>query len=153
MRQNYLGADTKACDTTTGGGEGLATVLELHTPDQLDAFAGCTTLNGHIIIQSEYDGNFSLNSVTAFNGNISTVDEGADWLTLFEMRDLEKIDHIHLLGTSGDVSLPNLESLGDLELVQTSNSGNADLASLAEADNVSVQGSWLRYEYTQQGLV
>ncbi|KAJ5116926.1 hypothetical protein N7456_001274 [Penicillium angulare] len=142
-----LGAETKECDTT-GADEGSVTVLELHSPEQLDAFEGCTILNGHIIIQSDYDGDFSLNGVTTVNGNISTVDEGAEYLNLFEMQDLENIDHLHLLGISGDVNIPNLESLGDLELVQTSTSGNADLTALAEADNLSVRGSWTSTKFS-----
>ncbi|KAJ5988010.1 hypothetical protein N7481_003220 [Penicillium waksmanii] len=136
-----LGAETKECDTATNVVEDGTNVLELHTPDQLDAFEGCTTLNGHIVIQSDYAGEFILNGVTELHGNISTASSGSDGLHLFEMRNLEKVNHIDLF-LAGDVHLPSLNSTGNLKLVQKSGSGKIDLKSLVEADNVSIRGSW-----------
>ncbi|OJJ00723.1 hypothetical protein ASPVEDRAFT_82281 [Aspergillus versicolor CBS 583.65] len=103
---------------------------------------GCTILNGHIEIQSGYQGDVALDGVTEVHGNISTVEDGAEGLGLFELYDLVTIDAIHLQGISGDVHLPNLESIGDLELVQKKDKGEADLGSLVEAENVLVLGSW-----------
>lgn len=125
--------------------EDIATTLHVHNSEQLDSFEGCTTLNGHIVIESDYEGDFVLNEVTNFHGNISTVENGTAGLGLFELRDLNEIDHIHLLGLIGDVNLPKLESTGDIELVQMSANGSIDLSSLAEANDVSIRGSWTRY--------
>lgn len=73
------------------------------------------------------------------------MEDGAKGLALLEMPNLRKIDNIHLLGISGNVNLPNVESLGDVELIQTSDKGSIDLGSLAEASSVFVGGSWTRY--------
>lgn len=139
------------CDTVTNVGEDVPKLLELHTRDQLDSFEGCTTLNGHIIIQSDYEGDFILNDVTEFHGNISTAQDSPKALSRFEMRGLEKVENIHLLGLAGDISLPKLEVAGNVELVQTSDSGTVDLRVLSEANDLSIRGSWTRYEYTQLG--
>lgn len=143
-----IGAETKGCDTATEVDEFGAKVLELHTSDQLDAFEGCTALNGNIVIQSDYEGEFILNGVTELHGDISTAHDGAANLDLFEMSDLEEVDNIHL-SLAGDVHLPKLNSTGDVELIQKSESGEIDLRSLTEADNVSIQGSWSRYGHAQ----
>ncbi|CAI7657811.1 unnamed protein product [Penicillium pancosmium] len=137
-----LGAETKECKTDTSVHEDIVTTLHIHNSEQLDAFEGCTTLNGHIVIEADYEGDFVLNEVTNLHGNISTVENGTAGLGLFELRDLNEIDHIHLLGLVGDVNLPNLESTGDIELVQMSASGSIDLSSLPEANDVSIRGSW-----------
>ena len=131
--------------------EDVPKILELHTPDQLNSFEGCTTLNGHIIIQSDYEGDFILNDVTVFHGNISTAEDSPKALSRFEMGVLERIENIHLLGLAGDISLPKLEVVGNVELVQTSDSGTVDLRVLSEANDLSIRGSWTRYEYTQLG--
>jgi hypothetical protein len=125
--------------------EDIATTLHLHKSEQLDAFEGCTTLNGHIVIEADYEGDFVLNEVTELHGNISKVENGTAGLGLFELRDLNVIDHIHLLGLVGDVNLPKLESTGDIELVQLSDNGTINLSSLAEANDVTIRGSWTRY--------
>lgn len=108
---------------------------------------GCTILNGHIVIQADYEGDFSLNEVNSIQGNVSTIENGVEGLGLFEMEKLREIDHLHLLGLSGDVKLPKLESIGDLEFVQLSDTGSVDLSSLAEADDLSIRGSWLEYAF------
>lgn len=137
---DLLAAETKECNTADGGDS-----LSLSSPDQLDAFKDCTILSGHIVVESGYTGDFILNGVTEVHGNISTVEDGAEGLGLFELRDLVEIESIHLQGISGDVHLPNLERAGDLELVQTRDKGEIDLGSLVEAENVLVLGSWTRY--------
>lgn len=130
----------KECNTADGGES-----LSLTSPEQLDALKGCTILNGHIEIQSGYQGDVVLDGVTEVHGNISTVEDGAGGLGLFELYDLVAIDAIHLQGISGDVHLPNLERIGDLELIQRKDKGEADLGSLVEAENVLILGSWTRY--------
>ncbi|OJJ61394.1 hypothetical protein ASPSYDRAFT_67213 [Aspergillus sydowii CBS 593.65] len=132
-----LGAETKECNTADGDNP-----LSVSSPDQLDAFKDCTILNGHIVVESGYTGDFVLNGVTEVHGNISTVEDGAEGLGLFELRDLVEIESIHLRGISGDVHLPNLERAGDIELIQTRDKGEIDLGSLEEAENVLVLGSW-----------
>ncbi|KAJ5560241.1 hypothetical protein N7513_002640 [Penicillium frequentans] len=140
--QSYIGAEARDCDTVANVDGDVPTTLELHTPEQLDSFEGCTTLNGHIAIQSDYEGDFILNEVTEFHGNISTAEDSPTALNQFEMRILENIENIHLLGLSGNVSLPKLEVAGDVELVQTSDSGTVDLKLLSEANSLSFRGSW-----------
>lgn len=115
-------------------------ILKLHTPSQLETLNGCTILNGDIIIQSGYEGEFVLNGVTESNGDISTIKDGVDGLGLFKMRDLEKVENLNLFGLSGDIDLPKLERAGNLELVQMTDTGNINLRSLIEAENVSIQG-------------
>ncbi|BCS23003.1 uncharacterized protein APUU_31228A [Aspergillus puulaauensis] len=131
-----LGAETRECNTADGES------LSLTSPDQLDAFKGCTILNGAIEIEADYKGDFVLNGVTEVHGNISTVTDGAEGLGLFELLDLVEIDSIHLQGISGDVHLPSLERTGDLQLVQKKDKGEVDLGSLVEAESVLVLGSW-----------
>ncbi|KAJ5651016.1 uncharacterized protein N7484_004739 [Penicillium longicatenatum] len=140
--ESYLvGAEAREC-IVNGGDEDVLINLELHTPEQLDLFEGCTTLNGNIIIQSDYEGDFILNDMTEFHGNISTAEDSPKGLSRFEMPDLEMIENIHLLGLSGDISLPKLEVAGDVEFVQSSDSGAIDLRSLSEANSLSIRGSW-----------
>ncbi|KAJ5600493.1 hypothetical protein N7450_001560 [Penicillium hetheringtonii] len=141
--RSCLGVETKECRTDASATGDIATTLDLHNPEQLDAFEGCTILKGHIVIQADYEGHFSLDGITSFQGNISTIEDGVEGLGLFELEKLREIDHLHLFGLSGDVKMPKLESIGDLELVQLSDTGSVDLSSLNEADDVSIRGSWL----------
>lgn len=106
-------------------------------------------MKGHIVIQADYEGHFSLDGITSFQGNISTIEDGVEGLGLFELEKLREIDHLHLFGLSGDVKMPKLESIGDLELVQLSDTGSVDLSSLNEADDVSIRGSWLECVFNE----
>ncbi|KAJ6003001.1 hypothetical protein N7451_005548 [Penicillium sp. IBT 35674x] len=141
-RQKWECAEARDCETVASVDGNVPTTLELHTPEQLDSFEGCTTLNGHIVIQSDYEGDFILNDVTEFNGNISTAEDSPKALNRFEMGVLETVQNIHLLGLSGNFSLPKLAVAGDVELVQVSDSGAVDLRSLSEANSLSIRGSW-----------
>ncbi|KAJ0420491.1 hypothetical protein BJY00DRAFT_283988 [Aspergillus carlsbadensis] len=138
-----LGIWAAECETTSENDpETGETILRVHSPDQLDVFGDdCTTIVGHILIESDYSGDFVLNGVSEFKGNISAplIDYG-DKLNAFEMLDLTTIDAIFLPKVV-DVRLPSLEHAGNIYLAQSS-VGEVDLGSLVEAGHVGVQGDW-----------
>ncbi|KAL4914992.1 hypothetical protein BDW62DRAFT_189469 [Aspergillus aurantiobrunneus] len=155
------GASAQECETTSELDPETGTkTLRLTSPDQLNIFEGCTSIMGHILIEPEYEGDFILNGVTDFAGNISTPAPANHWwwrpdseylppdtyvaadIRLFELRDLVHVENIVLYGLSGDAILPKLETAGDIVLVQASSSAEVDLGALVEAENVRVQGSW-----------
>jgi hypothetical protein len=41
--------------------------------------------------------------------------------------------------------LPNLERAADIDVFQEGESGEVDLNSLVEVDNIEIRGSWTRY--------
>ncbi|KAL2819657.1 hypothetical protein BDW59DRAFT_164985 [Aspergillus cavernicola] len=140
------GASTQQCETSsTTDPETGEKILRLSSPDQLSVFEGCTTITGHIIIESTYSGDFILNGVTEFAGNIWTeggADSPAQTLGLVELRDLVELGDIALYGLVDNVYIPNLEHAGDVVLVQASSSAEVDIGSLVEANNVRIRGSW-----------
>ncbi|KAL4865196.1 hypothetical protein BDV12DRAFT_175058 [Aspergillus spectabilis] len=161
-----LGASAQECETTSELDPETGTkILRVTSPDQLTIFEGCTSITGNILIEHEYEGDFILNGVTDFAGNISTPVPANPWwwrpdsenlppdsefnsdylaadIKLFDLRDLVYVENIVLYGLSGDAILPKLETAGDIVLVQASSSAEVDLGSLVEAENVRVQGSW-----------
>ncbi|KAL4877037.1 hypothetical protein BJY04DRAFT_222536 [Aspergillus karnatakaensis] len=156
-----LGTFARECETTSESDPASnEKTLHVSSPDQLIAFEGCTSITGHILILPEFSGEFILNGVTDFAGNISTpVPESSYWwrppnefwtpedytppdITRFELQDLVHVENIVLYGLKGDAILPNLESSGDVVLVQDSDGAEVDLGKLVGAENVKVQGSW-----------
>ncbi|KAL4864103.1 hypothetical protein BDV12DRAFT_201475 [Aspergillus spectabilis] len=110
----------------------------------LDAFARCTTITGHILLESGYAGDFVLNGVTAFIGNISTSEsDPAEIMGAVEPPDLVNLGSL-VLHRVADVHLPKLEHAVNLLLVQSS-SGELDLGALVDANNIRVQGSWTHH--------
>ncbi|KAL2872442.1 uncharacterized protein BJX67DRAFT_339496 [Aspergillus lucknowensis] len=133
-----FGALAKECTTTETGEEALLVT----SPDQLDVFEGCTAISGDIVIDSSYSGDFILSGVTTFAGNISTdAEDPAQDLGSVELPDLVDLGTINL-GSVVNAHLPKVEQAVDIVLVQASSSGEVDLGSLVEANNVRVQGSW-----------
>ncbi|KAL2824379.1 hypothetical protein BDW59DRAFT_162483 [Aspergillus cavernicola] len=128
------------CSTSDPDPETGGTVLYLTSPDQLDALQDCTSITGHIVIESDYTGDFILNSVTEFLGNISGTGEG---LASIELSELVELGSINVTSIGGDVSLPNLESAVDVVLKREVDAGGeVDLGSLGEVNNIRVTGSW-----------
>lgn len=116
----------------------------LASPDQLAVFEGCTTIIGYIIVENDYAGDFILNGVTEFRGNISTEaheKSSAQTLGLVQLLNATEIGNMTLYGLIDDVHLPNLQKVGDVVLAQTSPSAEVDLGSLVEASNVKIRGS------------
>ncbi|KAL3444009.1 hypothetical protein BJX65DRAFT_311318 [Aspergillus insuetus] len=123
---------TLACECSTTESD---QTLRLTSTDQLDVFEGCTTITGHIVVESSYLGDFILSGVTEFPGNISTVDDSpAPGLGSVELPDLVELGTISL-GSVANVRLPKLEHTADIVLVQPGSSGEVDLGSLVEANN------------------
>ncbi|KAL4785985.1 hypothetical protein BJX76DRAFT_355577 [Aspergillus varians] len=143
-----LGASAQGqeCETTdTPDLETGDKILRVTSPNQLDVFDDCTTITGHIVIDYDYDGDFILNGITDFAGNISTDAESgclSPSLGLVEMLDLVDLGNIALYGLMGDVHLPKLERAGDVVLGQASSSAEVNVGSLVEAENVKIMGSW-----------
>ncbi|KAL3444795.1 hypothetical protein BJX65DRAFT_282888 [Aspergillus insuetus] len=138
-----LGIWAAECETTSENDpETGEKILRVNSPEQLDIFGDdCTTIVGHILIESDYSGDFVLNGVSEFKGNISAPLSGyGDKLNAFEMLDLTTIEAIFLPKVV-DVRLPSLEHAGNIYLGQLS-VGEVDLGSLLEAGHVELQGDW-----------
>jgi hypothetical protein len=120
-------------------------ILQVSSPDQLDVFReGCSTITGNIVIEPGYAGDFVLNGITDFIGNISMDEEvPASGLGAFEMLDLAHID-VLTLHQVASVHLPNLEHGGNLLLVQSGSDAEVDLGSLIDVDNLWLWGGWKR---------
>ncbi|KAL4940490.1 hypothetical protein BDV06DRAFT_224063 [Aspergillus oleicola] len=141
-----LGTSARKCETTgTVDPVSGEQILVVTSPDQLTTFDNCDTITGHILIARDYSGDFILNGVTEFKGNISTEapeNSPAQSLGRVEMLGLVHVDNIILYGLINDVYLPKLERSGDLVLAQASPSAEVDVGSLVEAENVRITGSW-----------
>ncbi|KAL2856582.1 hypothetical protein BJY01DRAFT_242634 [Aspergillus pseudoustus] len=131
-----LGALARECSTTES-----EQILQLTSPDQLDVFEGCTIITGHIAIEPSYSGDLILNGVTEFPGNISTSGDSPLGLGLVELPNLVELGAVNLSSVA-NVHLPKLERAVDIVLVQPGRSGEVDLGSLVEANNVKIRGSW-----------
>ncbi|KAL3468185.1 hypothetical protein BJX64DRAFT_247013 [Aspergillus heterothallicus] len=138
-----LGAWATECETASENDpETGEKILRVNSQEQLDAFGDdCTTLVGHILIESDYSGDFILNGVSEVRGNISAPLSGyGDKLGAFELLDLTLIDTIFLPKVV-NVRLPSLEHARVIYLEQ-SDVGEVDLGSLTEASHVEVVGDW-----------
>ncbi|KAJ0421788.1 hypothetical protein BJY00DRAFT_311801 [Aspergillus carlsbadensis] len=125
-----LGTLARECSTAESD-----QTLHLTSPDQLKVFESCTTITGHIVVESSYLGDFILGGVTEFLGNISTEDDSpAPGLGSVELPDLVELGTINL-GSVANVRLPKLEHAVDIVIVQPGSSGEVDLGSLVEANN------------------
>jgi hypothetical protein len=141
-------ACAQECETTSTIDQATGEkILRLASPDQLAIFEGCNTIIGHILVENDYSGDFILNGVTEFRGNISTEapeNSPAQTLGLVQLLNVTDIGNMTLYGLIDYVSLPNLQKAGDVVLEQTSPSAEVDLGSLVEANNVRIRGSWTR---------
>ncbi|KAL2847935.1 hypothetical protein BJX68DRAFT_239083 [Aspergillus pseudodeflectus] len=138
-----LGIWAADCETTSENDpETGEKILRVNSPEQLDVFGDdCTTIVGHILIESDYSGDFVLNGVSEFKGNISAPLSGyGDKLNAFEMLDLTTIDAIFVPKVV-NVRLPSLVHAGNIYLEQSS-AGEVDLGSLVEAGHVGLRGDW-----------
>jgi hypothetical protein len=141
-----LGIWAADCETTSENDpETGEKILRVNSPEQLDVFGDdCTTVVGHILIESDYSGDFVLNGVSEFKGNISAPLSGyGDKLNAFEMLDLTTIDAIFVPKVV-NVRLPSLVHAGNIYLEQSS-AGEVDLGSLVEAGHVGLRGDWTGY--------
>ncbi|KAL4744649.1 hypothetical protein BDW72DRAFT_79051 [Aspergillus terricola var. indicus] len=112
------------------------------TPEDLDIFRdGCTTITGNIEISASYIDDFILEGVTEVVGNISIV-ESANPGTLgaFTVPDLVNVGTI-MLHQAAEINLPKLEQAGSI-LLNPWLSGEVDLRSLREVNNIWVHGGW-----------
>ncbi|RDW72678.1 uncharacterized protein DSM5745_07850 [Aspergillus mulundensis] len=146
--RTYLAPSTpialaKECETSTPDAETGEPILRVSSPEELSTIEGCTTLTGHIVINSDYSGDFILNGVTSISGNITT-SAPADKFGVVELPDLVDVGNIWLVGLTNDVHLPKVERAGSINLVQASTSAEVDLGALTESDNVRAWGSWTR---------
>ncbi|KAL2828123.1 hypothetical protein BJY01DRAFT_228638 [Aspergillus pseudoustus] len=138
-----LGTKAAECETTSeNDAETGEKILRVSSQEQLDVIGDdCTTLVGHILIESDYTGDFVLNGVSEVKGNISAPLGGyGDKLGAFELLDLTTIDAIFLPKVV-TVRLPSLEHAGSIYLEQ-SDVGEADLGSLTDAGHIQVVGDW-----------
>ncbi|KAL2810973.1 hypothetical protein BJX63DRAFT_433795 [Aspergillus granulosus] len=116
--------------------------ITVSTPEDLDIFRGsCTTITGNIEISASYVDDFILEGVTDVVGNISIPDStNPGTLGAFTVPDLVNVGAI-ILHQAIEINLPNLERAGDI-LLNPWLSGEVNLRSLREVDNVWVYGGW-----------
>lgn len=117
--------------------------LTVSSPQDLDSLRdGCTTITGNIAIDSDYSGDFFLEGVTDFVGNISTFEDAPPVnLGVLDLPDLVNAGAITVHRVE-NVNLGNLQHVGELLLGPSSPDGEVSLAALKEADNVGFKGGW-----------
>ncbi|OJJ52008.1 hypothetical protein ASPSYDRAFT_52639 [Aspergillus sydowii CBS 593.65] len=117
--------------------------LTVSRPEDLDRFRnGGTTITGNIAIHSDYSGDFALEGVTDFVGNISTSEDAPPGnIGVLDLPDLVNagVITVHRVET---VNLGNLEHADKLLLGPSSPDGEIELGALKEADNVGFNGGW-----------
>ncbi|OJJ02042.1 hypothetical protein ASPVEDRAFT_52822 [Aspergillus versicolor CBS 583.65] len=118
-------------------------ILTVSSPQDLDSLRdGCTTITGNIAIDSDYSGDFFLEGVSDFVGNISTSEDAPPVnLGVLDLPDLVNAAAItvHRVET---VNLGNLQHAGELLLGPSSPDGEVNLEALKDADNVGFKGGW-----------
>lgn len=115
----------------------------MSSPEDLDSFRdGCTTITGNIAIDSDYSGDFVLEGVTDFVGNISTSEDAPPAnLGVLDLPDLVNAGVITVHRVES-VNLGSLEHVGELLLGPSSLDGKVELGALKEADNAGFKGGW-----------
>ncbi|BCS29723.1 uncharacterized protein APUU_80026A [Aspergillus puulaauensis] len=118
-------------------------ILTVSSPEDLDSLRdGCTTITGNIAIDSDYSGDFVLEGVTDFVGNISTSEDAPPGnLGILDLPDLVNAGAITVHRVAA-VNLGNLEHAGELLLGPSSPDGEVELGTLKEADNIGFKGGW-----------
>jgi hypothetical protein len=76
------------------------------------AFAGCTTINGDILISNTYTGGFNLSELIAINGSIQTVDQPGTNSNVTRGLTFIALDNVQTLNTMFEIeNAPNLTSI------------------------------------------
>ncbi|KAL4799318.1 hypothetical protein BDV19DRAFT_355593 [Aspergillus venezuelensis] len=129
-------------------------IFTVFEPGDLEIYRdGCTTITGNFVIDSDFSGDFILEGVTDFIGNISnTEDVAPGGLGVLDLPNLVSVGtiSIHRVAT---VNLGSLEHAGDILLGPSTTGGEVNLGALQNANNVGFEGGWKSIDLSSLEIV